>query len=181
MMNSKKKFIFLIGFMASGKTTIGRLLAKKLGMPFYDTDDLIENEAKKSIPEIFKNDGEEVFREIESRILRNIINADIISNGIIATGGGMPCFNDNMALMKMQGITIYLKAPINDIIERINDADKRPVFKREMEKGELAENIKNLLELRKPFYNMADLIVESGSARSPFEIVDELIQRLKGI
>jgi len=183
-MNDKKRgknLIFIVGFMASGKTTVGKLLAKKLGMSFYDTDSIIEKETGKTIPEIFKTNGEEAFRDIERELLKNIAGNGLISSGVIATGGGMPCFADNMELIKDLGITVYLKAPINDIINRIDNAEKRPVFKREMEKGELFENIKRLLELREPYYQKADIIINSVPDRTILEIVDELINRLRKI
>ena len=180
-MRARREFIFLIGFMASGKTTIGKLFAEEQRMPFYDTDEIIEKKTGMSIPEIFKLKGENAFRKIESQVLRTLIISNLEKYGVIAAGGGMPCFNNNIEVMKKAGIVIYLRAPINDIIARIKDADRRPVFKKEMEKGELRENIRKLLISREYFYKKADIIIDSSSKRTPREIVDDLIYQLRMI
>lgn len=111
------KKIFLTGYMGVGKTTIGNNLAKKLNFPFIDIDLLIEEYYKKKIANIFIEKGEKEFRKIEQKTLKKIIQWE--KNLVVATGGGTPCFFQNMALMNISGITIYLKIAIELLIERL--------------------------------------------------------------
>jgi len=173
-----KNLVFLIGFMGSGKTTVGRLLAEKMGTAFYDTDSLIEGKARMKIPEIFQKKGESYFRVLERKILNEIIENRSGSPAVISTGGGMPCFGDNLSLMKEGGIVVYLKVPVSDIIKRIDDADKRPVFKRQL-KGDLFRNVEELLKAREPYYLSSDIIVDNSSGKTPFTVVTEILEEIK--
>ena len=111
------KRIFLVGYMGSGKTTIGRELSKKLGFEFIDTDIYIENRFHKTINEIFATMGEEKFREIETNILKEVSDFE---NVIIAVGGGTPCFNNNMEIMKEKGTVIFLNPDLDELTYRLN-------------------------------------------------------------
>ncbi len=172
------KTIFLIGFMASGKSTVGRLLSKRLGFSFIDTDKLIEQEEGIGIPEIFKLKGEDYFRELESRILKGIVNSGKIRNSVVATGGGLPCFGDNLKIIKDNGVVIYLKVDVEDIINRIDNADKRPVFKELLDGKELKERIRSLLDYREYYYNQADIVIYNDSSKTPFVVVEEILKDL---
>ena len=105
--------LYLIGFSGVGKTSIGKKFAKKINLKFVDTDELIENKYQKSIDKIFSEHGE-FFRTIESNILKEIKHIDIV-----ACGGGLPCFNNNMKLINRLGTSIYLKASANEILKRL--------------------------------------------------------------
>ena len=106
--------IFLIGFMGCGKTTLGKKLAKHLNFNFIDLDRFIENKTVKSINVIFDEKGEQYFRDLEKESLNEIYKMD---NLVIATGGGTPCFSDNMQTMLEKGICIYLKMEAEDLAE----------------------------------------------------------------
>lgn len=109
--------IFLIGFMGCGKTTLGRKLATRLGYTFYDLDHLLEEQAGMSVAEYFSSFGETAFRLAESEILKNTSYGE---NAVISTGGGLPCFFDNMDWMKAHGITLYKQ----DIFKKIKNLFK---------------------------------------------------------
>jgi shikimate kinase len=146
------KPFFLIGYMGSGKTTLGNQLAKKLNLPFIDMDLFIENRYHKSIPAIFEEKGEDGFREIERRTLQEISSFE---NVIISTGGGLPCFFDNMDLMNKSGITIYLKVSVEELTNRLKNAKiKRPLISNKTF-DELKEYVKSSLTQREAFYNNA--------------------------
>ena len=117
--------LFLIGYMASGKTTLGRVLAKKLGWQFYDLDFYIEQRFRRSVAEIFAERGEEGFRLLESTMLREVGEME---QTVVACGGGTPCSGDNMDYMLEHGVTVWLDAPIEVMARRILEAGaKRPV------------------------------------------------------
>ncbi len=177
-MFSKNRTIFLIGFMASGKTTVGKLLARRLGMSFIDTDSEIEKKVGRKIPEIFKTDGEPYFRKLESDILRELVESGNIKNAVVATGGGLPCSEGNLALIKENGIVVYLMVTVHDIVNRIEDADKRPVFKNFVTGGEIYEKVKSLLSYRENYYRQADIIVDNSSGKTPFMVVEEILENI---
>lgn len=171
-MNNK---IFLIGFMGSGKTTVGKLLSHKMGFEFCDTDDIIVQNEKKSIAEIFKTEGESVFRELEENVIRQLEeNKDDL---VIATGGGLPCFNDLMDEINESGTTIYLKCNEEVIFDRLkNDTDKRPL----LEKGSLTATyqfIRQKLNARAGTYESAHIIVDGNG--KPEKVVAEILKKLK--
>jgi shikimate kinase len=146
--------IFLIGFMGSGKTHWGKLWAVKSGMQFVDLDEVIEQQEKKTITEIFEQNGEAYFRDAETETLKTFSRR---SNCIIACGGGTPCFNNNMKWMNENGTTVYLSATPNDILKRvITEQDKRPLIK-DFSPGELTSFIELKLKEREPFYMQAKI------------------------
>ncbi len=164
--------IVLIGFMGAGKTEVGKILAKNNGFNFIDLDSLIEIEEGMSITEIFKQKGENYFRNIETEILKKLyknktdiykiagkceqIGSKENKNWVISTGGGMPAFNDNMKLLKNVGTTIYLKADAKTIYERIKSETHRPVLG---EKGFTEAKVAEKLKEREKFYEQADIII----------------------
>lgn len=150
--------VFLIGFMGSGKTTIGRRLAVALEKQFIDLDVFIENRYHKSINQLFDEYGEEVFREIENRALAEIISFE---NVVISTGGGTPCFKNNMDLMNKNGITVYLKVSSDELASRLNHCKQsRPLIK-DKDIDELNLFVKEHLSKRDCYYNQSSIIFNS--------------------
>jgi len=155
--------IFLIGFMGSGKSTLGVKLARLLDYKFIDMDQLIEETAEMSIPEIFNEHGEEVFRKWEYDILLELCRRDKL---MISTGGGAPCHSQMMDLMNANGTTIYLKLAPEALQDRlIRSRTERPLIKGKSD-AELLEFITGLLEEREKFYGQATHIVDGISLRS---------------
>lgn len=158
---------FLIGYMGAGKTTIGKLLAKKLNWQFIDVDSFIENRYHQTITAIFEKRGECGFRELERRTLEEISNFE---NVVISTGGGLPCFFDNMDLMNRKGVTIYLKSSAEDLINRLNtERQSRPLI-RGKSIEELQYFVETNLEKREPFYNKSQLIFDVKNCSSKKEM-----------
>lgn len=177
-MINKQKF-FLIGYMGSGKTTVGKQLAGKLNLQFMDMDMFIENRYRKSVSAIFEEKGEAAFREIEQKVLRELLDFE---NVVISTGGGTPCFFDNMDLMNRSGITVYLKVSVDELAERLkNTKQKRPLIK-DKYPAEMKDYIAANLEKREQFYSRAAFIFESNDLFSSenFRIkIERLIENLK--
>ena len=149
--------LFLIGFMGSGKSTLGAQLARRLDYHFVDMDQLIEDTAEMSIPEIFEEHGEEVFRKWEHDILRELCQGEKM---VVSTGGGVPCHSGLMDLMNSNGTTIYLKLSPEALLSRlIRSRTERPLIKGKSE-AELLEFIIDLLEKREGFYMRASHVVD---------------------
>jgi len=167
--------IYLIGYMGAGKTTIAKLLANELHLPFYDTDQEIVKIEKRSISEIFKIDGELHFRMLETELLKNINQ-----NSIIACGGGLPVHNNNMELINSKGISIYLKVSNNCLFNRLKTEKRiRPLIKNKTNK-ELENYIKNEIQNRSPFYDLSNhnIIVDDKSTDEVLREVNSLISTL---
>ena len=148
----------LIGFMGSGKTTFGKALAKHCGMDFLDTDEYIEQQAGKSIAQIFQEDGEEAFRQIETETLVRL--RDSLHNTVVATGGGMPLRKENARLLKEIGRVNYLTATSREIYDRVKGDTKRPLLQTENP----YERIRNMMQERKPKYEAAcDRVIDTNS------------------
>jgi shikimate kinase len=133
---------FVIGFKNSGKTTFGRQLAKRLGLNFTDVDEFIEKKEGKTIPEIYTRLGDEAFRQLEWKTIKEIVKTD---NQVVSTGGGAPCHCDNMSLMEKYGDVIYLKVSDETLVSRLKKAaEDRPIVK-----GKSAEELRHYVaELR---------------------------------
>lgn len=152
-----KNKIYLVGFMGSGKSTTGKRLAAGMGWAFIDLDDRIEKETGLRIPEIFSKYGENYFRETETRILRGF---ESVSYTVISTGGGAPCFNDNMQYMLETGLTIYLKLTPAQLRLRLDlSKTERPLIKG-IKGDDLEEYIKGKLEEREPWYGKAEIKID---------------------
>ncbi len=150
--------IYLIGFMGSGKSTIGRNLANKLGWSFVDLDRKIEATTGKTIAEIFSAYGEEWFRNVESEVLRSVGS---LSDTVISTGGGAPCHGDNMDFMIETGLTIYLKMSAEQLKRRLaNSSGERPLLKG-LTGEKLLDYIRNKLAEREKWYCRAEMTVNS--------------------
>ena len=152
--------IFLIGFMGCGKTTLGKKLAKHLNYNFIDLDSYIEKKTNKTITEIFENKGEKKFRIVERESLMEVCKKD---NFVIATGGGTPCFFDNMQKILDSGKVIYLKKEIEDLLGRLEtEKRQRPLIKNKSVK-ELESFIRNKLSEREYFYKKSNYILQGKS------------------
>jgi shikimate kinase len=163
--------LFLIGLPGSGKTTLGKQVAAELKIAFVDLDLEIERSEKRTIAEIFKNSGEDYFRKIESQQLNNWTKSD--HDFVMATGGGAPCFFDNIEIMNQSGITIFLDVPAKEIAKRIsNQSDTRPLLL-DLNFEQLKDKIEFLRSHRKPFYRKAKMILKGESIKVQ-EIIDQL-------
>lgn len=152
--------IFLVGYMLCGKSTTGKRLAKKLGYDFADTDKMIENKYRLSVEKIFEKYGEQTFRLLEKEILEEVKSLD---NIVIATGGGLPCFGNNMNTLKQMGRTIYLKMSAKSIIARHKQSKRpRPLLK-DKDDEQLLDFVSKSLEEREFFYQQADMIIRGES------------------
>ena len=156
--------IFLIGYMGAGKTTIGKQIAKCLEWPFVDMDLFIENRYHKTVPDLFAEKGEDFFRKTEQAILQEVAQFE---NTVISTGGGTPCFFDNMDLMNRTGITIYLKMPVSELIRRLTaNKQERPLIKdKSME--ELEQFITGSLAKREMWYSRASIVFSASAEAAP--------------
>ena len=146
--------IFLLGYMCSGKSTLGPRLSGCLDIPFLDLDTEIEKAEGNSISRIFEEKGEEHFRRIEKTTLANLIRS--VPDFVMATGGGTPCFFNNMELMKKNGVTIYLDVPVKELVRRnIRTRERRPLLRR-MSDLEMQSFITSQLKERSVFYKKAN-------------------------
>ncbi len=152
--------IYLLGFMASGKTLYGKKLAPALNYSFTDLDDLIEKKENKPVHQIFAQKGEAYFREIEHLVL---IESFKLEQHIISLGGGTPCFFDNMAQIKQKGISLFLRVPSVILSSRLyENGNNRPLV-RDKTKNELLAYVEKLLEERLPFYQQANVNCDATS------------------
>jgi shikimate kinase len=175
-MNKNLKVV-LVGLPGSGKSTFGRQLAQELGFPFLDLDQQIEEKYLKKIPEIFSIYGEGKFREWETETLSDLLDRD--TSFILASGGGAPCFNDNMDLINSKSISVYLDVPLESISQRLqaSKVQNRPMFQG-LDQGEIILKLKSLLVSREYFYNQAKIKL-SGEDFSAELLMYELINLLK--
>ncbi len=166
--------IYLIGYMGSGKSTLGLALAKALNREFIDLDNLIQSRSDKSIPQLFYQYGEEIFREVEASALHKTF---LMSKIVVGTGGGAPCFYSNMDEMNRHGMTIYLKIAPDLIVDRIiKDQNVRPLLANKS-KDELILYIQNHMNLRKQYYERATLIINADQ-KVP-DLVANILQAIK--
>lgn len=166
-----REAIFLVGFMGSGKSTLGKELADKLGWRFYDLDEQIEKEKGQSISELFTHFGETHFREIESASLRHFEEEK--EPFVLATGGGTPCFHGNMHWMKEQGKVVFLDIPLTVLLARLKGSEAvRPLLKN-IDPHHLTRELALLLEKRRPIYLESAWIVGPNEANA-----DEVIHML---
>ena len=168
--------IFIIGYMASGKTTFGRALARKLGLQHIDLDFYIEQRFHSSIRDIFASKGESEFRRIESAMLREVGE---MTDVIVSCGGGTPCFGDNIGFMNSRGLTVCLQASDDVIADRIiNAGNKRPLMAGKS-KEEILETLKKHMEVRKPFYEQAAVTISGDRLENKTQISDAVNDFIK--
>lgn len=166
--------IFLIGFMGCGKTTLGKKLAAKLGYSLIDLDHQIEKITGTTVAAYFSSHGEEIFRKLERNTLQTHPYAE---QTVISTGGGTPCYEDNMDWMNANGITIYIELPPASLAKRLEKGiEKRPLL-RNLAEADLVSFIANKLEERSAFYRQATLIL-SGVNLTAEQLRQEIENRL---
>lgn len=152
--------------MGSGKSTLGKELAKELDLTFVETDTWIEQMENRSISQIFAEQGEAYFRNKETQFLAHL---QLVDDCVIATGGGMPCYENNMELMNELGSTIWLDVELVVLVERLDlEKGTRPLLANE---NDINKKVQELLEVRKPFYKMANIIVTNPT-------IDELRRQI---
>lgn len=175
-MNKELKVV-LVGLPGSGKSTFGRHLALELKFPYLDLDHQIEEKYQLKIPEIFSTHGEGKFREWETETLAELLRRD--SSFVLATGGGAPCFNDNMDLINASSISVYLDVPLESISDRlsVSKVQNRPMFQG-LDQGEITLKLKSLLAERDFFYSQSKIKL-SGEDFSAELLMYELINKLK--
>lgn len=158
--NDKLDLFFLIGFMASGKSALGRKAAEKLNISHIEMDDEIIKLVGKSINKIFQEEGEEAFRKTERAVLENIIAIGKTTQNpmIISTGGGAPCFFDNMDLMKKKGRTIFVHPSIEVLAARLEQGkEERPLIRGKTQE-EIRQYVAEKMKERKEYYGRADIL-----------------------
>ncbi|NBG89713.1 shikimate kinase [Isachenkonia alkalipeptolytica] len=173
-----KENIYIIGFMAVGKTTLGKTLSQKIQWEFLDTDLSIEEREQRKVKDIFKESGEDYFRDLEAKVIQDIHEDWIRDNDkkIIACGGGVILNPENVRTMKKNGVIVYLEGDINTIYNRISLNDSRPLLS---EAKDLKRRVETLLESRQNLYReIADITLFVGE-ETPKELVGSLIQELE--
>ncbi|NJN30318.1 MAG: shikimate kinase [Synechococcales cyanobacterium RM1_1_8] len=165
--------IYFVGMMGVGKSTIGRLVAKELGYQFFDTDTLIEQVAKRSIKEIFAQEGEVAFRELESQSLAEL---SAYQGLVIATGGGIVTRRGNWSHLQ-QGLVIWLDVPLEMLYQRLKRDRTRPLLQTENSKATLRQ----LLEVRRPLYGEADLRVVPQPRASTQETAQQVLRAIPSV
>jgi shikimate kinase len=163
------KNIYLVGFMGSGKSTVGKILAEKLNMNFIDIDKLIEEKEGMKIKDIFEQKGESYFRELERKQIEVIVNQEGL---VVSTGGGLGANLDNMNLMKKNGDVVWLDVSLNTVLDRLKNDQDRPLLKQS------AEKIKQLFEERKNVYRLANIRINADK-KTPSQIVEEILIKIK--
>ena len=172
-MNKNRRNVVLCGFMATGKTSVGKQLASLLNYEFLDMDTIIETQTGMSIPQIFSSQGEPYFRALESRVAEQVAQK---SGCVIATGGGTIVNRQNLDNLKRNGIVIALTANPEIILLRTGSGDSRPM----LGEGDHLQRIRLLMEQRSPAYAMADMTIDTSSAGIE-EVASMIVNRLQEI
>ena len=159
--------IFLIGYMGAGKTTLGKAIAREMNLSFVDQDWYIEERFHKTVQEIFAERGEQGFRELERQMLHEIAEFE---NVVISTGGGAPCFYDNMEFMNQKGETVFLNVAPDVLFSRLKIASQNRPILRGKTNEELKAFIAKALEKRAPFYSKAKYIFNADELEDIYQI-----------
>ena len=175
--------ITLTGFMGSGKTTVGKVLADFLGCPFMDLDDLIVKKAGKSIPEIFAQDGEPAFRQLEARLLRQTVEKYTENTVVLALGGGAVSAPASAALLREKTVCIYLRATLETLLSRLEgETAGRPLLNEipgqagnDVMPGPDRASVESRLAAREPLYEQTAHVIIDTDGLSPDEVADEII------
>ena len=174
----KKSLIFLTGFMGSGKSTIGPILANTLGFEYLDVDQHIEQKTKKRVAEIFNSEGEQAFRALEREALQELAE---LNHCVISLGGGTIANDENCQLVLQKGILVYLKLSPEEIIQRVQFRSDRPMLKdahgNQLSPPELKNRILDLMNRRERFYARADVVITADNMRVG-ATVDEIMKNI---
>jgi shikimate kinase len=163
--------IALIGFMGTGKTSVGRLVAEQLHFDYLDTDEMIQSATGKTIAEIFKSDGEKNFRELEQKVVEEI---SARKNTVISTGGGLPVNPKNLGSLKSHALVVCLWASPEKIWERVKNQTHRPLLHDDNPRKKIHE----LLAAREPFYKQADVLLNT-EVRSLREVAQQVVHQFR--
>ena len=162
-MKMNRKLVFLIGFMGSGKSTIGKRMAKQLNYQFIDTDQYIEKMEGKTIAQLFEEIGESGFRKREMAVLNDLESLE--TNHVIATGGGMPCSQARLDKMLEMGTVIYLEIDAKSVLQRVSQGkNERPILSG-LTPSAMDAKIRELMKKRLPYYEQANLTISSLDAK----------------
>jgi shikimate kinase len=177
-LKENKSLIFLTGFMGSGKSTVGPILANTIGYHFIDLDVLIEKNEKQKISHIFEAEGETKFRMLERDTLKQILNNTAT---IVSLGGGTVTNDETLNLVKHHGVLVYLKSDVEHIYQRLKTKSDRPMLRDDdgklLDGDNLIKKIEMLLSTREKFYNQADVVVTTDDKKIGYTI-DELAKKL---
>lgn len=165
--------LYLIGMMGCGKTTIGKLLAKKLGYYFFDTDDLIVKSSGRTIADIFEKEGEDAFRELETQVLSEI---SAYKNLVIATGGGIVIRRKNWSYLH-HGVILWLDVPVAELYHRLKEDNTRPL----LQDPDPLEKLKTILQTRESLYKQADVRLIINQGETPERIAQSAIAEIEKI
>lgn len=169
--SAQGRSIVLVGLMGAGKSSVGRRLASRLGLPFVDADNEVEAAAGCTIEEMFETHGEQYFRDGERRVIARLLNGP---RQVLATGGGAYMDPSTRACIRERGIAVWLRAEHDVLMKRVKRRKDRPLLKQ----GDPAETLRRLMEVRYPIYAEADITVDSGDG--PHElVVEEIVRRLE--
>jgi shikimate kinase len=175
----QRPLIYLAGFMGSGKSTIGPILANTLGFPFVDVDQLIQQRAGRSINAIFSELGEQGFRAIEHDVLKNV---SAMENGVVSLGGGTLANEENFRLIHERGLIVYLRVSSEEAARRMRNKTDRPLLHdgegNRLDEASLKRRVEELMKRREEFYNRADVIVAAEHKRVGVT-VDEIVRHLR--
>jgi shikimate kinase len=164
--------IILVGFMGTGKSAVGKMLARRLNCPFVDLDRQIEAQAGRSVQQIFEQDGEPAFRKMEAKAVRE---AAALKDHVIATGGGVMCDEENVQALKSSGVLVCLTASADAIMERTSAS----LFSRPLLAGaDPKQRIEELLKLRAPYYARADITIDTTD-RTLKEVSEEILCKIE--
>ncbi len=162
------KRIFLTGYMGAGKSTVGRLLASRLGYGFVDTDRKLVSLHEKPVSQIFREHGEPFFRQAELELLTELVDEDHL---VISTGGGTLTREETLAVIRDKGIVVYLRAPVEQLFERVIFSPKdRPMI----DVPDAEKVFRERFEKRCPFYERADLIIDTAG-KKPRDVMKEIL------
>ena len=162
--------VVLVGFMGAGKSSVGRLLARRLGRCFVETDDMITAREGRSIPEIFAERGEAHFRALEEETVRLL---GLKSGDVIATGGGLPCRAGRPEALRALGTVVWLRGDFDTVYERAQRAGERPMLA-----GRSRDEVEALYRAREPYYRQADLVIDTTGS-TPDQVVAKLLGALR--
>jgi shikimate kinase len=166
-----RRSVVLVGMMGAGKSSVGRKLAARLGLPFVDADTKIEEAAGMSIPDIFETRGEAEFRSGEARVIARLLDG---GPQVLATGGGAYMNVDTRALVRVKGVSVWLKADFEVLMKRIKRRTDRPMLKT----ADPAATLQHLMDVRYPIYAEADVTIESREVLHEV-IVEEILEQLR--
>lgn len=163
------KTIVLIGMMGCGKSHVGKILAEDLGIEFFDTDSLVEQDQGKTISEIFENQGEAFFRALETDKLREVITNNAC---VVSTGGGIVTTPENLEMIRQNTISIWIKSSVDTILKRLDGDTSRPLLKNDDPK----KTLQHLLNSREALYSTADICIDNEGNIEP--VIEEIEQEL---